>query len=167
MTPWLAVGALAVGIVGGMAYQGRQDRLQRAIDQQTIQQHERTIQALRQQSQRIDSLYQTDTLTLTKWKTKWDSVLVHDTTHDTITVERIIQVADSTIRSCSRALRTCEDQVAVLRTWLAQDSVSYRALRRENARLKLTRHLGCAVGPSVSLHGAQWVGLTCGVNFGF
>lgn len=60
----------------------------------------------------IDSLEQTykqDTVRLTKWRTRWDTVKAGV---DTVPVETIIEVADSTINACQAALSTCETRVA-------------------------------------------------------
>lgn len=59
----------------------------------------------------LRGVYQIDTLHLTRWRTRWDSIRVPGAT-DTIPVEIIVQVADSTILACTAALGTCEQRVA-------------------------------------------------------
>lgn len=72
------------------------------------------ITVLRQDSARLAGQFRVDTLNLTRWRTKWDTLLarVTDTLKrtDTVTIERVIAIADSTIRSCERAFTTCEQR---------------------------------------------------------
>lgn len=55
--------------------------------------------------------YKADTTYLTRWRTRWDSIMVPGKT-DTFTVERVIYIADSTIKACEAVIGTCELRVA-------------------------------------------------------
>lgn len=70
--------------------------------------------SLRRRGDSLRVVYQTDTVRLTRWRTRWDSITGPGVV-DTVPVEVIIQVADSTIQACTLALRTCEQRVAVER----------------------------------------------------
>ena len=67
---------------------------------------------LSKQKDKLEVVYKTDTLRLTKWRTRWDSILVART--ETLTVERVIYIADSTIKACEAVVATCEQRVAVV-----------------------------------------------------
>lgn len=64
-------------------------------------------------SRRVDTVYVRDTLRLTMWRTRLDTLRDSLTITDTVEVLRYIAVADSTIAACTDALRTCEARVAV------------------------------------------------------
>jgi hypothetical protein len=70
----------------------------------------------RQRNERLisanDSLmraFKVDTLRLTKWMTKWDTIASKP---DTVPVEVIVAVADSTIQACSVTVQTCSRALA-------------------------------------------------------
>ena len=81
---------------------------------------------------RADSLkvvYVRDTIRLTKWKTVYDTTRERLTLTDTVEVLRFIAVADSTIRSCTVALSTCELRVGAEKAVSAQWEAKWRAER--------------------------------------
>lgn len=59
-----------------------------------------------------DTLYVRDTIRLTRWRERWDSVRVTDTLvlHDIVYVPR--DAADSVISACYAVVRSCEARVA-------------------------------------------------------
>ncbi len=81
---------------------------------------ERQLDSLRALADRLDTLYLRDTVRLRQLVTRWDTavVAVDRWKHDTVTVERVVTLADSTIRACTAALQTCEQRVdAARRGW--------------------------------------------------
>ena len=64
-----------------------------------------------------DSLYRADTVRLWRVRQRWDTVVaeVEMWKHDTVRVVEYVQLADSTVRACVAALRTCEQRVALER----------------------------------------------------
>ena len=81
---------------------------------------------------RADSLkvvYRTDTLRLTKWRTRFDTALVTLNVTDTVEVLRFVAMADSTIKSCSVALSTCEARVGAAEAITAQWRSKFEAER--------------------------------------
>lgn len=99
--------------------------------------------SLRRVADSLEGAYRVDTLTLTRWRTRWDSIVGPGRT-DTLTIERVIAVADTTIRACTAALSTCEQRVAVERERgdsLAVAVASWRKVARGpwlTPRLELT-----------------------------
>lgn len=85
--------------------------------------------SLRVQQVRLETLYRQDTQVFWRTKTRWDTVvlLVDRWKTDTLQVVEYIQLADSSLRACASALRTCEQRVT------AERAIS-RALRGELAR---------------------------------
>lgn len=83
---------------------------------------------------RADSAHKVKVATFTKWRT------AYDTTHDTVTVERVAYVkketADSTIRACSGALGSCE-----LTRAIAEAQATTERERRENAERTLSTYI--------------------------
>lgn len=75
---------------------------------------EAAVDSLDQLAEQLRKQYRVDTVTLTRWKTRWDSIVGPGRT-DTLTIERVILVADSTIRACEAVVKTCERRVAVER----------------------------------------------------
>lgn len=80
-----------------------------------IAQHERTNADLRHQADSLSKVYRTDTLRLTTYRLKLDTLTttVELWKHDTLEVVQYVQQADSTVKVCSLALATCEQRVAV------------------------------------------------------
>lgn len=73
--------------------------------------------AARRRADSLEKAYRVDTLRLWKIKRETDSltVTVDRWKHDTIEVVRFVTKADSTIRSCTLALATCEQRVGAER----------------------------------------------------
>ena len=81
---------------------------------------------------RADSLkvvYRTDTLRLTKWRTRFDTALVTLNVTDTVEVLRFVAVADSTVKACSVALSTCEQRLGAQEAITAQWRSKFEAER--------------------------------------
>lgn len=100
------------------------------------------LDSLRVQTAKLDTVFVQDTIRFTQWRDRWrilrDTLNQH--TIDTLTIERVIQVADSTITACSEALQTCTDRGRVI--GLQRDS-----LVSLNARLnRKPSRFGCVVG---------------------
>jgi len=78
-----------------------------------------TATALATRAARVDTIYQRDTIRLTRRLTQWDTVTqVVDALPDTVrvpveVVRWVAAEADSTIRSCRIVVETCEQRVAV------------------------------------------------------
>ena len=109
---------------------------------------------------RADSLrvvYRTDTLRLTKWRTRFDTALVTLNVTDTVEVLRFVAIADSTIRSCSVALQTCESRVAAQEAITAQWRVKFESerARRPSFVTTLTKYAAIA--------GAGWLAGRAGI----
>lgn len=133
--PWAAVALVLVAAFASYTAQqrkiGRSEALAATADS-----------LLGVQAVKLDSLakaYRVDTVRLTKWLTKWDSVPVEHWLHDTVpgapdTIRIPVQVlvtADSTIRSCKAVLRDCEAQKAAL----AADTLIWKGKYDVEARL--------------------------------
>lgn len=97
---------------------------------------------------RLDTVYQRDTVRLTRWRERWDTVSrdVERWKHDTVEVVRFVQVADSTIRACVAALATCEQQKAALtrRAELAEEAYRRTLVRVPSARRRTIELVGAA-----------------------
>ena len=104
---------------------------------------------------RLDTVYQLDTVRLTRWRERWDTVRqdVERWKHDTIRVVEYVRVADSTIRACVAALATCEQQKAALtrRAELAEEAyrrtlVQVPTAKRQALTYAAAAALGLAAG---------------------
>jgi hypothetical protein len=100
-----------------------------------------------------DTLYRRDTLRLRRLVTRWDTVRdsIDRWKHDTVVVERVVRVADSTIRACRQALATCETRVALQqrRAELAESLLARQAardVRAERARMAAAGVTGVVIG---------------------
>lgn len=79
--------------------------------------------------------FRQDTIRLTRWRTKWDTVKAAP---DTVPVEVIVAVADSTIQACSITVQTCSKALAAKDSLLEQTHQLYTA--REKAIRSQHRH---------------------------
>lgn len=120
MTPrWaLLLISLTLGIAGLTGWRlaettAELDRAERAVAAGVVREQRAVYVA--------DSLrgqYRADTVRLRSWRTRWDTVRAGiDTLHDTVTVpvevvREVVAVADSTVKACTMALRTCERRIA-------------------------------------------------------
>ena len=97
---------------------------------------------------RLDTVYQRDTVRLTRWRERWDTVrtTVDLWKHDTIRVVEYVRVADSTIRACVAALATCEQQKAALtlRAELAEEAYRRTLAQVPSARRRTLELVGAA-----------------------
>lgn len=174
--PWWAWVVAGLALVGsGYWFCSIRDAKRAAFDAATLEGYKHTIEALQAQSAKLDTVYLRDTLTLTKWRNNWDALAAQwreesagerdtITLRDTITVERLIATADTTIRACTQALRTCESQQAVLRSLITVDSSTIRALSRDLSRAKIRNRIACAAGPGWSLNGPAYMSVSCGIR---
>lgn len=71
---------------------------------------------------RLESVYRADTVRLTRWRVRWDSVRDTLWRRDTLTVREsiLVAVADSTIGACRDALSSCEVRTELLAAALAR-----------------------------------------------
>ena len=106
-TVWLIL-TLGVAAIGAAFYAGQ--RVEAA------KQYDREVRVVVESLAVLDTVYLTDTLRLTRWREKWDTVRqdVERWKHDTTRVVEYVLVADSTIRACTAALRTCEQRAALV-----------------------------------------------------
>ncbi len=74
---------------------------------------EQRYAALEERGIVYDTTYVRDTVTLTRWRTQYESVRTQNEYRDTVWVKQFVLTADSTIKSCSVALETCEHRVAL------------------------------------------------------
>ncbi len=97
---------------------------------------------------RLDTVYQLDTVRLTRWRERWDTVRqdVERWKHDTIRVVEYVRVADSTIRACVAALATCEQQKAALtrRAELAEEAYRRTLVQVPTAKRRTLELVGAA-----------------------
>ena len=103
---------------------------------------------VRVELRRLDTVYQRDTVRLTRWRERWDTVRqeVDRWKHDTIRVVKYVRVADSTIRACVAALATCEQQKAALtlRAELAEEAYRRTLAQVPSARRRTLELVGAA-----------------------
>lgn len=148
--PWLAVALLLWQARCAGVRQGELQAQLRVLATQA--------DSLRAESTRLDTVYRADTVRLTRWRTAYDTLYADRQITDTVWVKRFVVTADSTIKSCSAALGTCEAATATLRSRIGNlDSTLALERRRRPSRL------GCTAGPSATTKGIG-VGVTCGVR---
>jgi hypothetical protein len=98
----------------------------------------------------LDTVYLRDTLRLRVLVTRWDTLrqTVDRWKHDTITVERVVMIADSTIRACTATVLTCEQRVAltVRRAELAEEELAIHRRRIPTRREQAVTHGLAAAG---------------------
>lgn len=124
---YATVALLVVGAYNGWAYHIRQDGKRDLL----IAQHERTEKQLRHDADSLRGVYRTDTLRLTKYRLRTDSLTttVELWKHDTLRVVEYVAKADTAIKACVQALQTCDQRVAVAQR-------GWDGARAENALLK-------------------------------
>lgn len=101
----LAVGGIVLGVM--LTKQSQSTDRQRARADAA----ERSVHSLDSIIDSLSTKYHVDTVRFAKWHTRWDTLTAPGTV-DTIPVEQIIRVGDSTINTCTEALSTCETRVA-------------------------------------------------------
>jgi hypothetical protein len=98
----------------------------------------------------LDTVYLRDTLRLRVLVTRWDTLrqTVDRWKHDTLVVERVVQVADSTIRACTATVLTCEQRVALTtrRAELAEEELAIHRRRIPTRREQAMTHGLAAAG---------------------
>lgn len=135
---WLVL-TLATAVAGAAFYAGQQVEAGRQYDQE--------VQVVVESIAVLDTVYKTDTLRLTRWRTKYDTLVETRDIHDTVWVKEFIAVADTTIKLCTAALRTCEQREALQakRADLAEGKLkSLTTGQEKKERQKLL--LGAALG---------------------
>lgn len=137
----LALGA-AAALVAGAWELGRRDGMAAglAVEQAAVVE---TLAVL-------DTVYRRDTVRLRVLVTRWDTLrqTVDRWKHDTITVVRVVQVADSTIRACTATVLTCEQRVALTtrRAELAEEELAIHRRRIPTRREQAMTHGLAAAG---------------------
>lgn len=100
---------------------------------------ESAIATLMREARHVDSIYVTDTIRLTKWKTAYDTtrdtLLKHLT--DTLRVVEYIHIADSTIAACSQVVLTCQVKVEQRDSIIQQQASQLKILRTPPRRFGL------------------------------
>ena len=98
----------------------------------------------------LDTVYLRDTLRLRMLVTRWDTLrqTVDRWKRDTLVVERVVQVADSTIRACTATVLTCEQRVALTtrRAELAEEELAIHRRRIPTRREQVVTHGLAAAG---------------------
>lgn len=134
---------VVVLVAAGLFYAGcatERGRWERALtaSEKLVKQRDSIIAVLRADSAKLDERYRIDTLTLTQWKTKWktltDTLRISDT--DTITIEKVVAVADNTIRACAASLTTCENRIGNAESRAAKADSNVADLKRLLAKPK-------------------------------
>ncbi len=102
----------------------------------------------------LDTVYRRDTVRLRRLVTRWDTLrqTVDRWKHDTLVVERVVQVADSTVRACRATVLTCEQRVALTtrRAELAEEELAIYRRRVPTRREQALTH-AAAAGAGVAL----------------
>lgn len=141
----LVLAVLLVGMLFLWGYQRRQaSEAERRADQATV-----AADSLRRRGDSLETRYAVDTVTLTHWRTHWDSIVGPGRT-DTLTVERVVLVADGTIRACTVALRTCEERVKTERERGDSLAVAAASWKRVANGRWLTPRLELTVTPQLA-----------------
>ncbi len=146
--PWVLLLVVAVLYGKGCADAGKLAAEVRA--------HERTIDSLFANAERVDTQYVTDTATFTKWRDRWHTVVDSQYITDTVWVKQALVTADSTIHACSVALETCEHRVAVRDSIISQQDSLVTLLKKQKPS-----RFGCVVGATGSDKGVR-PGVACG-----
>lgn len=106
-----------------------------------------SVDTLRVRELVLDTIYTVDTIALWRTRTRWDTALVdvERWKHDTIEVVRYVTLADSTIRTCTAALLTCEARIANMREQRDTAAARYaREAAKPKASLKRDAMMGGA-----------------------
>lgn len=126
-----------------------------------------TADSLRADS--LERVARVDTLALTRWLTRWDSVKVPERLTDTVEVIRTIATADSTIRACREAVSSLAMSCAAKDTVIADQRQIIAALRSASPVPARDRRLSLSItggygatysngsvhtGPSVTMGGS-------------
>ena len=157
--PTQAVVLVALGLLGWALL--KREWVREGVLRERIHAREVTIAALARQAHTVDTAYVRDTMTLTKWRTQYHAVRDSVKVTDTLTVERFVTVADSTIHACSVALETCEHRVQVRDSIIAATN-DLLALERKRGRG--FRILGIPLSCTAGLSVRGRADLVCGVS---
>lgn len=126
--PWLPL-ALAVALGAALWWARTAERRVGATTARLV-----TLEAdsarLARAAGRLDTVYRTQTRTLTRWRDSTVTLRDSLTITDTVEVVRFIAVQDSTIAACSAALTTCEQRVAAERARTANAEARVVETRR-------------------------------------
>lgn len=110
------------------------------------------IVEIRERVAKADTILVTDTVYYAQWKTRYDTLISIDSIpySDTVWIKEYVHVADSTVRACDRALRSCLTSLALRDTVIVyQDRYikeKPKSLRFELFGVAVT---GCAVGAAL------------------
>lgn len=127
MKTYLTIAAVLVALGFGAAWRFAAVREGRAIERGRVA--DSLLVVAQADVQRLAGQYRVDTLRLTKWRTRLDTLRDSLTITDTVEVLRYVAVADSTIKACTSALSTCELRVGAERAVAIQWKAKYEAER--------------------------------------
>lgn len=139
---WLVL-TLATAVAGAAFYAGQQV--------EAGKQYDREVRVVVESITVLDTVYKTDTIRLTRWRTKYDTLVETRDIHDTVWVKEFIAVADTTIKLCTAALRTCEQREALQakRADLAEEALRRLGAgqaKKERQKFWIGTTLGFAAG---------------------
>lgn len=173
---WLGTMLLAA-VLSGVAAHVRathQEALRQARDEATMASYRTTVEQLRSRLAAAQQAYRRDTVQLTRWLVNWDSVRALAKAQSRVdsvpvpvpfeVVRTVVETADSTIAACRSVIQSCETIRGVLEARVEADSATLQALSRSLARAKVRSRFGCVVGPTASLRGIDYAGVSCGVR---
>jgi hypothetical protein len=125
--------ALALIGCGVLGYSCAEERALHAQEAREVERLTGQVQGLARQADSLSKLERKDSIVyVAEWRTKYltlhDTVLQHLT--DTVTVERFITVADSTVHACQVVLSDCERRATTLEAELAVADSLNRVYRR-------------------------------------
>lgn len=165
----ILIAAIVAGFGAGTYVTSQKAARQAAADQALLGERDRTIEALKANVARLDTVWLVQTDTFRVFRQRWDTLRQVERFTDTLihrdTLRLVVAVADSTIQACTDLLGTCDQQKMALRSIIRADSAAVRALSRSLSRERIKSRFGCTAGPSVNQHGASWFGASCGVTF--
>jgi hypothetical protein len=136
----------------------------------TIAEQAREITAARAQAHTADTVFMRDTVRLTasvtRYRTLRDTLLMHTT--DTLTVERFVTVADSTIQACSVALRDCAARADAWHAVADSEAVQIRALTKARKGCRVALLIPCPrpmLGVGLAVDGKAHLLVGLGIGF--
>lgn len=147
--PYLLVAVLAVMVVYGLT-----DAYQRGHADGLADSARRYVAARVTVVKMTDTVYSTDTIRFSRWRTRWDTARITDTVMRDSVVYVNRDIADSTISACRAVVASCERRVAArdsLITALNASLKAERASRPSALRLALDRAFWAAAGLGVGV----------------
>lgn len=111
------------------------------------------ITEIRERAAKADTVLVMDTVYYAKVKSVYDTLILRDTIPhwDTVWVKEYVQMADSTIRACDKALRSCLNSLAFRDTViLFQDRFIKEKPKSSKLELLGIASIGCGLGAFIS-----------------